>query len=744
MSVRKLLKRPARSQVFIPFTLTLITIFSIILSMPAFLHAAQVTLAWDANKEPVAGYRLYYGHASRNYQSNVDAGNQTSYTWSGLADGKTYYFAATAYDASNNQSDYSEELVCHTIVPSAGTGGTISPASTVFVTSGGSHTFQISPASGYQVSHVLVNGQSVGAVTSYTFSDVTAPKTISVSFAPVVPTVYTITASVSGSGGSISPSGSVQVNSGGSQTFAITPASGYRVSDVLVNGASVGAVGSYELKNVQANGTITASFTPITYTITASVSGSGGTISPSGTVQVNSGGSQTFVITPAASHEIGSLLVDGKSVNPSSTYTFNSVTGNRAITVSFKPLQIQEKPLADAGPDQTVAGGALVTLQGSNSTAAGNGVLTYLWQQVEGKAVKLSNPSAPNPTFKAPNVGTRTASLTFRLTVTDGSKMTASDTCIVNVSAANTPPVASAGRHQTVDAWTNVTLDGSQSRDPDGTIVAYSWRQTQGPAVQINGSSQAAATFVAPELTAAGASLVFELTVTDNAGLKATDACIVNVSWAEEPPVADAGPDSAAYEGDLVVMDGMGSFDDDGIVSYRWKQLLGVPADLVDPTSPTLQFTAPAIPGNSEALVFSLAVTDRNGLQSEDRCMVRIHKKAGVDLGGNWLASSYDGSSFRSTLQLTNHGSLKSGSFVVTFYLSDDGVMKGALLKTVPIRNMAAGATKNLSFSYRNKTLAGQTIIAEIDPAGAIHELDRDNNLAALPIQQTVFRIATR
>lgn len=594
------------------------------------------------------------------------------------------------------------------------------------------------------MSNVLVNGQSVGAVTSHTISDVTAPKTISVSFVPVVPTVYTITASVSGSGGGISPSGSVQVNSGGSQKFTITPASGYRVSDVLVNGASVGAVGSHEIMNVQANGTITASFTPITYTITASVSGSGGSISPSGMVQVNSGSSQKFTITPAANHEIDSLLVDGKSATPGSTYTFDSVTDNRAITVSFKPLQIQEKPLADAGPDQKVAGGALVTLRGSSSTAPGNGALTYLWQQVDGKAVKLSNPSAPNPTFKAPNVGSRTASLTFRLMVTDGSKITASDTCIVNVSATNSPPVASAGRHQTVDEWTSVTLDGSQSRDPDGTIVAYSWTQTQGPAVQIIGSSQAAATFVAPELAAAGASLVFELTVTDNAGLKATDACIVNVTWAEVPPVADAGPDSGAYEGDLVVMDGMGSFDDDGIVSCRWKQLQGVPADLVDPTSPTLQFTAPAISGNSEELLFGLTVTDRNGLQSEDTCLVTIHKKAGVDLSGAWLASSYDGSSFRSTLQLANHGSLKSGSFIVSFHLSSDGVTKGALLKTVPVRTMAAGATKNLSLSYRNKTLAGQTVIAEIDPGGEIHELDRDNNLAALPVMQTVFRITRR
>ena len=78
---------------------------------------------------------------------------------------------------------------------------------------------------------VLVDGTSVGAV-PLPFT-VTSNHTISASFAV---SAYTITASA-GSGGSISPSGEVSVNHGGSQTFAITPDAGYHVADVLVDGS---------------------------------------------------------------------------------------------------------------------------------------------------------------------------------------------------------------------------------------------------------------------------------------------------------------------------------------------------------------------------------------------------------------------------------------------------------------------------------------------------------------------------
>jgi len=82
-------------------------------------------------------------------------------------------------------------------------------------------------------------------------------------------TSYTITASA-GSNGSISPLGSVRVNKGASQSFSITPNSGYKVSGVTVDGSSVGAVASYTFSNVQANHSISATF--VTNTVSANYS----------------------------------------------------------------------------------------------------------------------------------------------------------------------------------------------------------------------------------------------------------------------------------------------------------------------------------------------------------------------------------------------------------------------------------------------------------------------------------------
>jgi hypothetical protein len=80
--------------------------------------AAQVTLQWNRNAESdVIGYKIHYGLYSRNYQYSVDVRNNTSCTISGLVEGRTYYFAATAYNTNYIDSAYSIE-VSHTVTAS--------------------------------------------------------------------------------------------------------------------------------------------------------------------------------------------------------------------------------------------------------------------------------------------------------------------------------------------------------------------------------------------------------------------------------------------------------------------------------------------------------------------------------------------------------------------------------------------------------------------------------------------------
>lgn len=74
--------------------------------------STKVALAWDANTEAdLAGYKVYRGYASGQYQLLADAGNATSYTATGLDPAQTYYFALTAYDVDGNESGYSSEVV---------------------------------------------------------------------------------------------------------------------------------------------------------------------------------------------------------------------------------------------------------------------------------------------------------------------------------------------------------------------------------------------------------------------------------------------------------------------------------------------------------------------------------------------------------------------------------------------------------------------------------------------------------
>ena len=75
------------------------------------MHAETATVSWDPNSESdLAGYKIYYGVNSHNYDNIVDVGNVTSFTITDLNKDVNYYFAVTAYDFSNNESGFSEEV----------------------------------------------------------------------------------------------------------------------------------------------------------------------------------------------------------------------------------------------------------------------------------------------------------------------------------------------------------------------------------------------------------------------------------------------------------------------------------------------------------------------------------------------------------------------------------------------------------------------------------------------------------
>ena len=286
----------------------------------------------------------------------------------------------------------------------------------------------------------------------------------------------------------------------------------------------------------------------------------------------------------------------------------------------------QALAMADAGPDQTVREGDTVILDGSNSLYSFF-ISYYSWQQTGGNpSVTLTDANTAKASFIAPIVGPEGTSLTFQLTVGYGYSFSDTDTTIVNVAFVNDPPVADAGPDQNVDEETTVTLDGSNSSDPDDGIESYRWKQIVGPSVSLSDPEAVQPTFLAPNVGPGGVSFTFELTVADVGGLQSSDTSIVNVIWLNDPPTANAGADQTVLEKSTVTLDGSNSSDpDDGIESYRWKQVAGRSVTFSDPTEERPTFEAPSFDdSDDQPLVFELIVKDDSGLQSSDSTNVTV------------------------------------------------------------------------------------------------------------------------
>ncbi|NJL92687.1 MAG: hypothetical protein HC915_02620 [Anaerolineae bacterium] len=274
--------------------------------------------------------------------------------------------AVPAYDFTNVMADATIEasfdLLSYTLTASVnGTGGTIAPSGATPVLCGDDQTFTVTPDTGFGVLEVLVDGSpaSLELDGTYTFTNVTANATLEVTFAPLE---VTLTASA-GTGGSIAPAGTTTVTYGDDQSYTITPDACYEIADVLVDGVSVGAVPAYDFTNVMADATIEASFDLLTYTLTASVNGTGGTIAPNGATPVLCGDDQTFTVTPDTGFGVLEVLVDGSpaSLELDGTYTFTNVTANATLEVTFAPLEVTLTASAGTGGSIAPAGTTTVT-----------------------------------------------------------------------------------------------------------------------------------------------------------------------------------------------------------------------------------------------------------------------------------------------------------------------------------------------------------------------------------------------
>jgi predicted esterase len=386
-----------------------------------------------------------------------------------------------------------------------------------------------------------------------------------------------------------------------------------------------------------------------------------------------SGPAATIASPSAASTQVTGL-VQGAYVFQLTVTDNSGATASGTVAVTVNPAPNQP-PTANAGNPQVITLPTnAVTLDGGGSKDNDGTITTYAWTKVSGPAATIASPSAASTQV----TGLGQGAYVFQLTVTDNSGATASGTVAVTVNPApNQPPTANAGTPQVITLPTNaVMLDGSGSKDNDGTIATYAWTKESGPASGAIASPSAVSTQVTGLVAGA---YVFKLTVTDNSGATASNTVAVTVNAAavvvaNKPPIAHAGDDFATAN-NYAYLSGAGSYDLDGsIVTWVWEELSGpnTAAMLSGNTMfPTIQKLAGGI------YTFRLTVTDNLGATASDEVSVKVvpNGKPPVAKAGN------DFSTTNSYAYLSGAGSYDpDGSITAWAWSQVDGPNSASIL----------------------------------------------------------------
>ncbi|MFN5347875.1 MAG: beta strand repeat-containing protein, partial [Bacteroidota bacterium] len=333
----------------------------------------------------------------------------------------TQSYTVTDANGCSTSASASVSVGTYTITASAGANGSISDAGANTVNCEDNKSFTITPNSCYSIADVLVNGVSVGAVSSYTFTNVSANNTIDASFAIIT---YTITATAA-SGGTITAS-STQ-NCGASVTYTVTPDPGYQVDSIIVNGVTTSypaatLTASQAFNNISANNTIAAYFsaapctTPalasapatasicsgLNYTLNGSISGTAtsGTWSSSGTGSFDNTafGTGTIYTPSAADIAAGSVTLTLTTDDPDGAGPCSAASVSTVITINTTP-------------SVTISGNTAYCAGGSTSLTA-SGADSYVWSTTATTATITATAGTYSVVGTAANGCTASASIT--------------------------------------------------------------------------------------------------------------------------------------------------------------------------------------------------------------------------------------------------------------------------------------------------------------------------------------------
>ncbi len=342
--------------------------------------------------------------------------------------------------------------------------------------------------------------------------------------------------------------------------------------------------------------------------------------------------SWAFVSVPNGS---SASLYGGMSANP--TFTPNEAGSyivqlivndgeldSSADTVTVLVENENQRPIANAGLDQTGIVDQLVNLDGSGSRDPDGDSLSYSWEiisQPSEASASLSNPDNVNPSFATGVEG----AYVVRLVVSDGNQSSTPDTVTITITGQNTKPIADAGVDQTSSLGEEVSLDGSRSSDADSDPLTYDWKTTSQP----DGSSVVLVgpTSVNPKFTSdKKGDFVFQLVVNDGKEDSDKDTVVISVADPNGKPTAVAGDDQTGEVNDQFILDGSASSDPEGEpLTYQWALLqapAGASANIVNSTAAIASIITD-VAGNYQ---IQLVVNDGSMNSDPDMLMLEVSK----------------------------------------------------------------------------------------------------------------------
>lgn len=374
------------------------------------------------------------------------------------------------------------EINTYNMVSEASLGGTITPEGLQVVNHGTDLTYEIVADEGRYISSITIDGETteytqVDNVTNYTqlFTSINADHSVSVTFAVKH---FTITAEVNeeANHGTIDGASSFsgEFSYGSNQTLNFIPEENYQVSDVVVDGQSVGAVASYEFVNITAEHNVVVSFAPVQYTLTATSNVPACTITPA-TTTVQAGSNVNYTMTVATGYHLLNVIANGEEVSVSgNAFTIANVQEDYEIFANFAPnyvtVTVEQPAHATITPGtMTYAYGAtpsyvIVPEVGYDVTAvhAGNALVNVTYNNGIGSFTL-------NPVTADVTVSATTAIKTFTITATQAAHGTISPAAVqtVNYGGNVTYTITPDDYYEIVD----VLVDGSSR----GALSTYTF-----------------------------------------------------------------------------------------------------------------------------------------------------------------------------------------------------------------------------------------------------------------------------